>query len=770
MSISWLDFILSRRYAITATGDPIPRIAAAGSSSADGGAGCGLDSALDGDLDHGSTKNEPTKNELDASGPSADTTAHSAADTNTSPCDTAHSVPQATKQRDAGPFLILANSPSLIDPLLLYAHLSMLKPLVVLRHEQSAALRMFAGAADIVVLPPAPAAPTADAAETNPEIEAEIGPSTTTYTALSQVADALAQGRSVLLWPSPHVQHTGYECVPAHNAAFSLLQLLVAREQNLPDLFLVRTEGVWGSRFSWYRGQNPSFTGALWTQAPAMLLGPFLKRRPVRLVIRRHALRPHDLQQRNFQTMLNGWFGAGHEGAVLVPRLPLCRIRSMPLEALPQAEACAVVQAAMLADASSAQPSPLPEAAPELPTNKTCTCTAGGTADGTVSGTTRMPEGVTAGLTTDPTTTFAVADDAANTQGGANSAYTVQHDANTDTFHGPTHDETAGNTPLADIIPAVPRTPPLLPVQHALTRQGSVTDASYGHHFSRRTLLGLAKAIGTLLGPVPASRIGMSLPCGAGAMATYIAILDCTLEDDRIPVLLDPNMSPEQLAHCAQETGITHVVTSRIFNGRGLPPNTLPVYLEDITSAQVMRGSALSFMGFAGTTEVDSVAAIFCSATTQGAHAQAAHIEPVPLLLRHQDLMTSLHSLIEHLSAPPLNVHSVSMLGCLPPHSPLGLLTNVVLPLTCGVPIVTANTTQDSKVLARSAENYGVNFFTGSPASMRSLLHEARTHLPFRYVMLSQEPCPPDLLALIPKACPHARIFSADMHGTIVLL
>lgn len=769
MSANWLDFILSRRYVITVTGDPIPRLAAAGSSSADGGSACGLDSALDGDLDHGSTKNEPTKNELDASEPSADTTAHPAADTNTSPCDTAHSAPQATKSRDAGPFLILANSPSLIDPLLLYAQMSMLKPLVVLRHEQSPALRMFAGAADIVILPPS-SPTTADAPDTSPELESEIAPNTTTYAALSQAADALAQGRSVLLWPSPHVQHTGYECVPPHNAAFSLLQLLVAREQRLPELFLARTEGVWGSRFSWYGGHTPSFTGTLWAQAPALLLGPFLKRRPVRLALRRHTLRPQDLQQRHFQTMLNGWFGAGHEGAVLVPRLSLCPIHSMPLEALPQAKACAVVQAAMLADASSAQPSPLPEAAPGVPTNKTCTCATGGTADDTVSGTTHMPEGVTAGLTTDPSTTFAVADGIANTQGGANSACTVQHDANTDTFHGPTHDETAGNTPLADIIPAVPRTPPLLPVQHALTRQGSVTDASYGHHFSRRTLLGLAKAIGTLLGPVPATRIGMSLPCGAGAMATYIAILDCTLEDDRIPVLLDPSMSPEQLAHCAQETGITHVVTSRTFNGRGLPPNTLPIYLEDITASQIMRGSALSFMGFAGTTEVDSVAAIMCSASGQAAHARAAYIEPVPLLLRHQDLMASLHSLIGHLNAPPLNVHSVSMLGCLPPHSPLGLLTNVVLPLTCGVPIVTVNTIQDSKVLARSAENYSVNFFSGSPASMRSLLHEARTHLPFRYVLLSQEPYPPDLLALIPKACPHARIFTADMHGTIVLL
>lgn len=788
MPLTWLNCILSRRYAVTVMGDPIPCPAAcpkAESLSADGGAVPG-DAAEASPAPHNAEPTTESHNgqDLDAAIAAETTACDKAAPAHAGSAVSPYHADHAGD--NTGPFLFLANNPSLIDPLLIYAQLAALKPLVVLRQEQGPALRMFAGAAEILILPPAQDgcvhstdSPAEDVDSQLAAHAAQEALDDAEHSALTRVAEALGQGRSVLMWPSPHVQRTGYECVPPHNCAFSLLQLLRERGQHLPELFLVRTEGLWGSRFSWYRGQAPSFGATLWAQIPALLLGPFLKRRPVRLVMRRHRLNPQNLHQGSFQSILNAWFGAGHEGALLVPRLPLRRIHCMPLEVLPQAEACAAVRAALQADtvpteekaheAAQAAASSQAEGHSLMSDTKPSPLAtgAGSKASPLPEKAASVPQGAA------PEAHLAAASQSphmsSRAESGPESALAgMQPDAESS---DPAQPAAAPNTPLADISPAVPRTPPLLPVQHALTRQGSVTDASYGHHFSRRTLLGLAKAIGTLIGPVPATRIGMSLPCGTGAMATYIGILDCTLENDRVPVLLDPDMSPEQLAQCAEETGITHVVTSRTFNGRGLPPNTQAIYLEDITPAQVMRGSALSFMGFAGTTEVDSLAAIICSGQGHSASAQPADSAEIqPLLLRHQELMTALHELITHLSAPPLNAHSLSILGCLPPHSPLGLLVNVVLPLTCGVPIVTVNAAKNAAVLARSAENHSVNFFTGSPDSMRKLLHEARSHLPFRYVLLSQEPCPPELLALIPRACPHARIFSADMHGNIVLL
>lgn len=740
MSLAWLNFLLSRRYSILGAGDPVPSVT---TPPVSGEAG-------DGPAGQGRVVGEQSP-------PSAESSVS-----------------------ETGPFLILPNNVSLLDPLLIYAHFAALNPLVLLHATQGRGLQILGGSADTLVL-------SGDAPQ-------EF---------LERAADTLTAGRSVLLWPCPQLQGRDSRDDNGTSPALALLDLLRQRGQCLPELFLVRSEGLWGSRFSCYQLAEgvPSFFRVLCARFPALLLGPFLKRRPVRIVSRRHRLGTKPLNPRSFNAMLHTWFDAGNDGAVLVPLLPFGRIRrmppehtlapvrtvlpldsnavpAMPAQTAPQAEVQTEVQADCYAAPSSApvsvraaglEPSSAASVHVSLSTPGTVNAAAsvGDVTLGASFQTLGQTLGQTPGQAVDQTLTQVSGSTAAQARNAAASQGRDFNEISPDfgtitlseTADGASTVKPAVNAPLADIAPAVPRTPPLLPVQHALTRQGSVTDASYAQHFSRRSLLGLAKAIGTLIGPVPATRIGVALPCGAGAMAAYIGILDCTLENDRIPVLLDPTLSADELAACAQETGISHVLTARQLQGFGLPPESTPIYLEDISAAQIMRGSALSFMGFAGTTEVEAPAAIFCQAGSS-----------FPLSLSHNDLMGNLHTLIEQLTAPPLNVHSLSILGCLPQHTPLGLLVNTILPLTCGVPIVTVSSPQSDITLARSAEDYSVNCFTGSPQSLRNLLRKARSQLAFRYILLSAEPCPEDLMALIPKACPHAKVCTVDMSGEMTVL
>lgn len=741
MSAAWLNFLLSRRYAVIGAGDPVPCANVPPASVEAGG----------GPAEAGR-----------ASGAQGPALAESSAG-------------------DTGPFLILPNNISLLDPLLVYAHFAALNPLVLLHPSQGRGLQLLSGGADTLVLP-------------------NVLPDDAPHGVLERAADTLASGRSVLLWPCPGLQGRACREVEGTSSAFALLNLLQQRGQRLPELFLVRSEGLWGSRFSCYHLAEglPSFFSALCARLPALLLGPFLKRRPVRIVSRRHRLGTKPLNARTLNTMLHTWFDAGHEGAVLVPLLPFGRIRRMPLEhLLVPTQTVSTVDLAPAPPAAAPQGDPQTAAlsgpssglssgpSPSISSGSSSGISHGGTQDAApapgaspeVSAAAAVHDSIrshsaesdsspaTDAATSSPLTSSAVS--AAQARPVAAPSYSDFAEISStfgtaiepEASEGASTVKPAINAPLADIAPAVPRTPPLLPVQHALTRQGSVTDASYAQHFSRRSLLGLAKAIGTLIGPVPATRIGVALPCGAGAMAAYIGILDCTLDNDRVPVLLDPAMSADELAACAQETGISHVLTARQLQGFGLPPDTTPIYLEDISPAQIMRGSALSFMGFAGATEVEAPAAIFCQAGS-----------PFPLSLSHNDLMGNLHNLIEQLTASPLKVHSLSILGCLPQHTPLGLLVNTILPLTCGVPIVTVSSPQNDITLARSAEDYSVNCFTGSPQSLRNLLRKARAQLAFRYIMLSPEPCSEELMALLPKACPHAKVFTADMSGEITIL
>lgn len=744
MPAKWLGFLLARRYAINSMGDPVPSafpvtVSPASPHGTDGGTGSST------------LSNATPADALVSTKSAAPALPPECPDSSASTVTPAAELP-AAHQTD-GPFLILPNHPALVDPLIVYAHFAALHPLLILERAQSQGLRLLRSGADICLLAPPPHADNAPPIPGATPVH--TAPPTSATPALERAAEALAAGRSVILWPCTRLQSHGRECVQDDSLAFALLTLLQERRQQLPELFLVRTEGLWGSRFSCYHDATrpPAFFSTLCAQIPALLLGPLLKRRPVRIVTRRHKLQTKQTHQQSFKNILTTWFDAGSEEAVLVPRLAFCRVRRMPLEhtRVPAQEAlsperapcstagevppCATVEPA--ATAASAPTAPLAADAQREATPVTVTL------DGT---------GAHSSPATQPH---------AQQSSTAPDPQSKQNAEPTDLADTISAIKPATNAPLADIAPAVPRTPPFLPVQHALTRQGSVTDASYGHHFSRRTLLGLAKAIGTLLGPIPATRIGIALPCGVGAMAAYMGILDCTLEDSRIPVLLSPDMPGDQLAHCASATGITHVVTSHRLKGKGLPPGTVPIYLEEITAAQIMRGSALSFMGFAGPTEMDTPAAVFCPPT-----------DGLPLCtgLSHQELMTSLHTLIENFAAPPLRILSLSILGCLPPYSPLGLLLNAILPLTCGVPIVTVGDTHDGALLARCAENYSANVFTGSPDSLRILLHHARSQLGFRYILLTQDTCSEELLNLVPKACPHAQLFTADMFGNVVLM
>lgn len=719
MSAKWLDFLLSRRYALTVMGDPLPAFDPAPSAM-------GSNARKPGQAPTQS-KTEPSETvQSDTHMPDPGQPRAGLAEELRPKPPRPH-----TAHPHGGPFLILPNQPALIDPLIVYSHFAPLAPRLLMTAPHARALRFFAPGADIIVLPSAAEDGTCEQSAVE--------------TALSQAAQCLAEGRSLILWPAGQLQSKAHEKLSSPNIAEQLFDVLPQHGLSQPELFLVRLEGLWGSQFSRYFAPegHPKFFSTLCRQIPALLLGPLLPHRPVRMVVRRHKLNAsHSCTahtgQEHITSILNTWYDAGTEGATLVPRMPMGRIQRMPMEtrSAPSAHMPQNADKAPLQEAGS-------PAAPQQHADTPATQGAGSPNDSQNPLAEHSPLAAQESAAPTDSAPAYIPPPPIMAAGATDSAPPLP-------IFSPATRAIDNNTPLADIAPVVPRTPPLIPIQHALTRQGTVTDVNAGLHFSRRTLLGLAKAIGTLLGPVPASRIGLALPAGAGAMAAYIAILDCILEDDRVPVLLNLDFSPEQLAHCAQETGITHVITCRQLQGRGLPPDSIPLYLEDITQAQIMRGCALSFMGFAGNTDVDAPAAMVFTAGSTG--------QPKALILSHTNLLTSLCGLLSTLMSAPVNAHALSLLCCMPPHTPLGLLTNIILPLTCGVPAVTLADPTDADLLARTAANYGVNCIVGTTDIFTGMLREARTHLPFRFALCSQQTCPDTLRERFAKVCPHGQL------------
>src|SRR5262249_3891194 len=137
--------------------------------------------------------------------------------------------------------------------------------------------------------------------------------------AIGEVIRGLQQGRNFILWPAGHVQRDGVERLDSARAASDILQAVPGA-----NLVLVRTRGLWGSRFSYARtGKPPNLVGEL-KQGALLLLSNLLFFTPRRridvsleLVDRRQL---PDLRREALNPWLEAWYNApGQETPTFVP-------------------------------------------------------------------------------------------------------------------------------------------------------------------------------------------------------------------------------------------------------------------------------------------------------------------------------------------------------------------------------------------------------------------------------------------------------------------
>src|SRR6266446_3497971 len=133
-----------------------------------------------------------------------------------------------------GPALILPNHPGYIEPALLMSSLwPLLRPRPVLFEGTflNPILYPFLKLLDAVRIPGMAQA----SAEARQRIEQ----------AIAEVIAGLKRGERFVLWPSGHAQRDGAEHLGANRSAAEILRAVPEAE-----VILVRTRGVWGSRFT----------------------------------------------------------------------------------------------------------------------------------------------------------------------------------------------------------------------------------------------------------------------------------------------------------------------------------------------------------------------------------------------------------------------------------------------------------------------------------------------------------------------------------------
>ncbi|MCL2124049.1 MAG: 1-acyl-sn-glycerol-3-phosphate acyltransferase, partial [Desulfovibrionaceae bacterium] len=455
--------------------------------------------------------------------------------------------------QDEGAYLILANHPALIDPVIVYTHFAHLRPRPVMDENVFKRFRHMAKHVDPIVVP--------DLSKGgDPAAVAQV---------VSQAVESLAQGRSVLMWPGGRLQHDGRDVLKGKSGVWRIMKAMESRGLERPELILVRTEGLWGSRFSRYLDADERMDivrTLLKLLPPFLLFGPFLPRRRVRLMLRRHIPSAGDcVSVERMNAIISAWFLAGNQNAILVPVVP----GIMP------------VRLPVVSESDEAPPDV--DLAPALALLEPYGAVPG------MGGETRLPED----LGVDSLAMVQLILQIESACGYAPAPAELRTVADVALLLlNKTHP--ASLPVLAEVEAAPIRIPPLVPVHEVFSRRGDVTDVTLGAHFPRSALMGYAKAVSTLLHDLPCHAVGIALPAGAAAMAAFAGCLGA----GRTPVMLNYSMGAAQLAHCARLAGVTHVLTSRRMYGRGVPPGAKTAYLEDMDTSRLGRTAFASIFGF----------------------------------------------------------------------------------------------------------------------------------------------------------------------------
>jgi long-chain-fatty-acid--[acyl-carrier-protein] ligase len=184
--------------------------------------------------------------------------------------------------------------------------------------------------------------------------------------------------------------------------------------------------------------------------------------------------------------------------------------------------------------------------------------------------------------------------------------------------------------------------------------------------------------------------------------------------------------------------------------GRGMPPGAEAVYLEDVDTSRLGRTAFASIFGFDWFGDLDATAVILF---TSGSEAR-----PKAVPLTHRNVMSNLRDVLSVYMGEPLHVRRMSLLCCLPGFHSLGFLSNMLLPLVCGVPSVCVADPANAPALAKAAVAYNTSMFVGTPGFLHGMLQAAQEPLPFKQVVLGAESCPQATRELFAERCPEGRL------------
>ena len=258
-----------------------------------------------------------------------------------------------------------------------------------------------------------------------------------------------------------------------------------------------------------------------------------------------------------------------------------------------------------------------------------------------------------------------------------------------------------------------------------MKNQVACVDAISGVLTYRRLKVG-ALVLADKMREVPGDYIGVMLPSSSGAFIVVLAVLLA----GKIPVMINWTAGAKALDHVVDVTQMRSVITSdrfldRLQDGELGKVEEIFLLLEEVRSKigwkQKLKGFALSFLKapvllrrlkLDQITPSDPAVLLFTSGT---------ETLPKGVPLSHQNILSNQTAAISCVNLGPDDI----LYGVLPPFHSFGFSVTGLLPLLAGLRVCYAPDPTDSRGMARDIERWHPTLFCCAPSFIRSLFRIA---------------------------------------------
>lgn len=252
-------------------------------------------------------------------------------------------------------------------------------------------------------------------------------------------------------------------------------------------------------------------------------------------------------------------------------------------------------------------------------------------------------------------------------------------------------------------------------------------------------------------------RVGIMLPASAGATILYLAALFA----GKVPVMVNWTVGERNVAHGLELLKVRTVLTSAQLLARlesqGLKLDavrdrflTLEAMRRDIGLAAKLAAAVRARLSWGSLRKVqppDTAVILFTSGSES---------LPKAVPLTHVNMMTNVRDTLKIIRLEP----DVKVLGVLPPFHSFGITATILFPLLSGLKAVYHANPTEGATLARLIEAYQVDFIPGTPTFLNGIARAATdAHLrTLRRVITGAEKCPEALYEMLERRWPLLKV------------